>query len=257
MKIAFEQHGEGFPVILLHAFPLSGKMWLPQISSVTDSGFQLILPDLRGFGDTGNFADINAIEDMARDVAELLDNLQIEQAIIGGLSMGGYAAFNLYRLNPEKFKALILCDTNCAADSDEKRQNRYRLIEDIEKKGAQALIDKMLPNLIGEFTKQNNPHLAAELRRKFAETNPQAAIAALRGMAERADHCDLLSEISVPTLLIFGEEDVVTNLEIARSMSDKIKNSRLFVIENAGHYSNLEQPDRFNQIFVSFINQIR
>lgn len=256
MKIAFEQHGEGFPVILLHAFPLSRKMWAPQIEAVTQAGFSLILPDLRGFGETSNLADINTMEDMANDVAELLDFLQIEQAIVGGLSMGGYTAFNLFRSKPEKFKALILCDTNCAADTEEKRQNRFQLIENIEADGSQALIDKMLPNLVGRFTKENNQNLMFELERMFKESIPQSAIAALRGMAARADNCDLLPNIQVPTLLIFGAEDSVTNLEVARKMHEQIKNSQLSVIENAGHYSNLEQPETFNEAFISFIKRI-
>lgn len=255
MKIAYEQHGEGSPIVLLHAFPLSSKMWSPQIEALKSENFRLILPDLRGFGETNNFADINTMEDMANDVAELLDNLQIKQAVIGGLSMGGYVAFNLFRLQPERFRALVLCGTNCSADTKEKRENRYNLIEAIESKGAAALIDKILPNLISTFTKENNRDLVEEVRYQFEEVNPKAAIAALRGMAERADHCHLLKEIKVPTLLIFGEDDEVTNLEIAQQMQDKIGDSRLFVIEKAGHYSNLEQSGLFNQAIVSFIKQ--
>lgn len=256
MKIAFEEHGEGFPVVLLHAFPLSRKMWSPQIEAMTAENFRLILPDLRGFGETTNFADINSIEDMAKDVVGLLDNLEIEQAIIGGLSMGGYVTFNLFRLNPERFKAIILCDTNCSADTEEKRENRYQLVKEIEEKGSQALIDKMLPNLVGKFTKQNNEGLVSELSRIFAETNPQAAIAALRGMAERIDHTYLLAEIEIPTLFIFGEDDGVTNLETAQKMRNEVGNSQLCVVEKAGHYSNLEQPEKFNQAVISFIGQI-
>lgn len=252
----FEEHGDGFPVILLHAFPLSRKMWRPQIEAITAENFRLILPDLRGFGETGNFADINAMEDMAADVAGLLDNLKIERAVIGGLSMGGYVTFNLLRLNPEKFKALILCDTNYTADTEEKRQNRHQLIEKIEERGAKALIDNMLPNLIGNFTKQNNPNLISDLRRMFAETNPQAAIAALRGMAERKDHTEFLNEIKIPTVLIFGEDDAITNLETARKISEKIPFSNLSVIKNAGHYSNLEQPEDFNSALLNFLKTI-
>lgn len=256
MKITFEEHGEGFPVVLLHAFPLSGKMWSPQIKAITEEKFRLILPDLRGFGETSNFADINSIEDMAKDIAELLDNLEIEQAIIGGLSMGGYVTFNLFRLNPERFKAMILCDTNCSADTEEKRENRYKLIEEIEEKGSQALIDKMLPNLIGEITKQNNESLVSELSRTFTETNPQAAIAALRGMAERRDHSEILGEIKVPTILIFGEDDSITDVKTARQINEQIAFSNLSIIKNAGHYSNLEQPELFNSALMKFLKTI-
>ena len=256
MKIAFEEYGEGFPVVLLHAFPLSRKMWSPQIEAIRGTGFRLILPDLRGFGETNNFADINSIEDMASDISELLDSLEIELAIIGGLSMGGYVTFSLLRLNPQRFKALILCDTTCTADTDEKRRNRYQLIEKVEEKGAQALIENMLPNLVGEFTKQNNEKLLSELKQMFAETNPQAAIAALRGMAERKDRTEILSEIKIPTVLIFGEDDAITNLETARKMNEQIPFSNLSIIKNAGHYSNLEQPELFNSALLIFLKTI-
>lgn len=257
MKTPFEEsRRSGKPVVLLHAFPLSRKMWQPQTDALAAAGFHVILPDLRGFGENHNFADINTMEDLAKDVAELLDNLKIERAVIGGLSMGGYVTFNFYRLFPEKFAGLVLFDTNAAADSDEKRQSRFDLIDEIEKSGAQALIEGMLPNLISEHTKENNAELVEQLRTMFSAVNPQAAIAALRGMAERRDHTSLLKDIRVPTLLIFGEHDKITNPEIAEKMKSEIPDAALTVIKNAGHYSNLEQPEAFNDALVSFLKLV-
>lgn len=256
MNVAFQEVGNGFPVILLHAFPLSGEMWEQQAEFLADNNFRVVLPDLRGFGETTNFADINTMEDMAKDISELLDTLKIEQAIIGGLSMGGYVLFNLYRLYPQKFKAIILCDTNYADDTEEKRHQRFELIDQIEDRGGQALIDNMLPHLIGEFTKNSNPELVENLTRMFSEINPQAAVAALRGMAERQDHTSLLTQIDIPTLLIFGEEDKVTNLEIAAKMKENIQSSIFVKIKNAGHYSNLEQPEMFNQAIIKFVHSL-
>lgn len=256
MKLFFEQTGNGKPCVLLHAFPLSGKMWKPQIETLVEAGFNVIMPDLRGFGENHNFADINSIEDMAKDIAELLDNLDIEKAVFGGLSMGGYVLFNFFRLFPEKVSALIFCDTNYAADSEEKRLARFDLIEKIEKDGSKALIENMLPNLICEFTKQNNPNLVNDLEKTFSEVEPQAAIAALRGMAERLDHFEMLGKIKVPTALIFGEDDKITNLETAKKMHAEIPNSKLFIIKNAGHYSNLEQPEQFNASLSDFLGNL-
>lgn len=257
MNIAFEEFGEGFPLILLHAFPLSRKMWMPQTEALAaEKKFRVILPDLRGFGETTNFADINTMEDMANDISELLETLKIEQAVIGGLSMGGYIAFNLYRLHPEKFGALILCDTSYASDTDEKREKRFDLIEKIETQGPEALIEDLLPHLISDFTKQENESLVKKLKEMFSEANPQAAIAALRGMAERRDHAFILEEIRVPTLLIFGEDDQITNLEIAETMKEKISSSQLVKIKNAGHYSNLEQPEIFNETLIEFLEKL-
>ena len=231
-------------------------MWQSQTEALAAAGCHVITPDLRGFGENTNFADINTMEDMAKDVAELMDTLKIERAIIGGLSMGGYVTFNFYRLFPEKFAALLLFDTNPAADSEEKRQSRFDLIDAIEKTGAQALIDGMLPNLISDSTKENNADLVEKLKATFAAVNPQAAIAALRGMAERQDHTNLLKDVRVPALLIFGEHDKITNLEIAEKMKSEIPGAALTRIKHAGHYSNLEQPESFNAALVSFVKLV-
>lgn len=256
MKTPFQESGGGKPVVLLHAFPLSRKMWQPQIDALGAAGFHVILPDLRGFGENHNFADINSMEDLAKDISDLLETLKIESAVIGGLSMGGYVTFNLYRLFPEKFAGLLLFDTNAAADSEEKRESRFDLIDEIEKSGAQALIDGMLPNLICDWTKENNPDLVEKLKAMFAQVNPRAAIAALRGMAERKDHMNLLKDIDVPTLMIFGEHDKITNLEIAEKMKSAIPGAALAKIKNAGHYSNLEQPEAFNDALISFVKLV-
>ena len=256
MKIAFEEHGDGYPVILLHAFPLSRQMWKQQFESLNKAGYRVIAPDLRGFGESTNFADINSMEAMAHDVAELTNDLKIEKAVIGGLSMGGYVAFNFFRLFPHKTAALILCDTNSAADTDEKRASRLDMIEKIEEKGSQALIEEMLPSLVSEYTKTKNSVLMNALAQMFEATDRQALIAALRGLAERESHDELLKSIDVPTLLIFGEEDSITDFEVARCLKNRISRSRLFIIENAGHYSNLEQPEQFNAVMLNFLKTV-
>lgn len=257
MKVAFVEKGKGKPVVLLHAFPLTGKMWQPQIETLLAANCRVILPDFRGFGENHNFADINTMEDLANDIVELLNSLKIEKAIFGGLSMGGYVLFNLYRLFPQKFGAVVFADTNCGADTEEKREARFDLIEKIEKEGVAALIENMLPNLISDHTKQNNPELVKKLEADFSGVNPQGAIAALRGMAAREDCCDPAEKISVPTVLIFGENDKITNLEIAAQMHSKIQNSKLIKIKNAGHYSNLEQPEQFNFALREFVESVQ
>lgn len=256
MKLPYKEFGTGKPLILIHAFPLSSSMWEPNIDELTKIGCKLFLPDMRGFGENINFADINLVEDMAGDVAELIETLGIERSIIGGLSMGGYITFNLYRLHPEKFSAMILCDTNFSNDSIESKQKRLELIDEIEALGNKALIEKMLPNLISDSTKIKNKTLVSELINEFKEVEPQSAIAALRGMAERIDHSNILDKINVPTLLVFGESDKITNLEIATEMNSKIPNSKLNIIKDAGHYSNLEKPTEFNSVLTNFINNL-
>lgn len=256
MKIAFEDHGEGFPIILIHAFPLSGKMWKAQAEHLLQSNYRVILPDMRGFGGTDSFSDINAVEDMAGDVSELMDTLKLPEAIIGGLSMGGYVALEMYRSFPDKIKALVLCDTNHAADTDEKREARFDLIEKIEKDGSRALIDTMLPKLVSERAKNGNTRLIEDLEKQFLETNPKAAIAALRGMAQRNDHTGTLSKINVPSLLVFGADDQVTPPSIGEFMRENISSAELVKIDAAGHYSNLEQPAAFNDALTAFLTAL-
>lgn len=257
MNIPFEEIGSGQPVVLLHAFPLNRKMWQMQAQALAAKNYRVILPDLRGFGENNNFADINTMEDMARDIAQLLDTLKVEKAVIGGLSMGGYVLFNFYRLFPQKISGLIFCDTGCAADTDEKRETRFDLIEKIEAEGSQALINEMLPNLVSPHTRKSNNELMAKIEEMFRAADPKGAIAALRGMAERQDTCNIMGEIKVPVLLIFGEDDKVTNLEIAGKMQETISKARLITIKNAGHYSNLEQPEQFNSALIDFLGAVK
>ena len=256
MKIAFEEHGKGDPIILLHAFPLSRQMWKQQFEPLIQADYRVIAPDLRGFGESSNFSDINSMEAMAQDVAELMDNLNIEKAVIGGLSLGGYVAFNFFRLFPLKVAALLLCDTDSAADTDEKRASRIDMIEKIEDRGSEVLVEDMLPKLVSDDTKSNNNELMNALEQMFAGADRQALIGALRGMAERESHDELLKSIAVPTFLIFGEEDSITDLEVAGSLKDRIPASGLFIIKNAGHYSNLEQPEQFNAAVLDFLKAV-
>jgi 3-oxoadipate enol-lactonase len=256
MNLSYEEIGSGKPIVLIHAFPLSGRMWKFQTEILANAGFRVILPDLPGFGGNTQLSQRFSIEEMAAQILQILDSLNIKKAIFGGLSMGGYVLFNLFRLAPEKVSALIFCDTTYSADTMEKRNSRFELISKIENQGSGALIENMLPNLISDQTKQNNPELKTELEEIFLKVNPDSAINALRSMAERKDNADILNKISVPTLLIFGEFDKVTNLENARVMDQTISDSELAIIENAGHYSNLEQPQQFNAAILNFCNRI-
>ncbi len=257
MEFVYEDLGEGFPVVLIHAFPLSKSMWKPNIDSILNSNYRVICLDLPGFGNNKIASDELTMEGIANYISDLLNKLKIKKAIFCGLSMGGYVTFNLYRLFPELVSGLILCDTNCEDEDSSKQQLRYDLIKEIEAKGSQALIDNILPNLISGFTKLNNKDLVKKLEKDFLEASSVSAIAALKAMAIRKDHTYLLQEINIPTLLIFGEQDKVTNLETANLMNERIQNSTLKVIKNAGHYSNLENPDEFNIAVTSFLNSFK
>lgn len=256
MPVGFEEHGSGEPVVLIHAFPLSRKMWTPQIKAFAGENIRLILPDLPGFGDSTLPPDGMSLEEMARGVAGLIDELGIEKAVIGGLSMGGYVTFNLFRIRPDLFKAAVFCDTTSAADTEEKRSGRLATVEKIKDLGMQILIDEMLPNLIGEYTKANNGRLVSELKQMFADTDPRAAVAAMEATAERKDHTYLLPDIAVPTFFIVGDQDKLTDAGVAEKMHSQVTGSNIAIIRNAGHYTNLEQPEQFNEALLSFCGSV-
>ncbi len=249
--LAFKEKGNGYPVVLLHAFPLDSEMWFPQMPLANEK-FRFLCLDLPSFGESAPL-DENSLENIAKKVLQTLDSLKIEKAAIGGLSMGGYVTFNLYRIAPERFFAVLLFDTSPLADTEEKRNSRFELINEVEQKGSFALIEKMLPNLISEHTKNENQSLVEWLKEKFSKTNPKGVVKALEAMAHRKDHSYMLKDISVPTLLIFGEHDNVTNLEIAEKMRSEIPNAELHKIPKAGHYSNLENPEAFNSALKNFL----
>lgn len=252
MKNDFEIYGEGNPLVFLHAFPLNNRMWLGNIDLLIENGFQVILPNL--FFESENK---NALAETAARIGELIDSLQIERAVFAGLSMGGYVCFNLYRTRPEIFAGLILCDTNSSADTEEKRQSRFETIEKMKTGGNQVLVDSMLPNLVSEYAKEFNPNLFEELKEMIFKTDPTDNINALSAMAFRKNHDEMLERIKVPTALIFGAEDKITDLEIAEKMHGRIRSSELTVIPNAGHYANLEQPESFNRIVLKFAQSVK
>ncbi len=256
MKLAYDEFGIGEPVLLLHGFPLSGKMWAETAEAVSSEGYRVILPDLRGFGESRCGNEIFPIEEMANDVSQLLDFLKIEKSIIGGLSMGGYVTFNLFRIFPEKFRALILCDTNYTSEPKENLPARQSLVDQIEKHGAQALVDQMLPKAVSEYSKINNPKLISALTDEFLACDASSAAAAIRGITLRKDHTATLSKIDVPTILIFGQEDKITDVEGAEKMYNRIQGAKLSVIPNAGHLSNLENPKVFNSTVLEFIRSL-
>src|SRR5690606_8369338 len=160
------------------------------------------------------------------------------------------------RIRPDLFKAAVFCDTTSTADTDEKRAGRLATVEKMKTGGMQVLIDGMLPNLVGEFTKKNNGELVAALEHTFAETDPRSAIAAMEAMAARKDHTYLLNEIDMPTLFVVGDQDKLTDTSVAENMHSQVKNSKIAPITNAGHYTNLEQPAALNDALLSFCTTV-
>lgn len=256
IEIAYTDAGAGEKaIVLLHGHPFNRSMWSEQIVAL-QSKYHVIAPDLRGYGESGLEGEISPMSLMARDVNQLLDSLRLEKIVLGGLSMGGYAALEFYNLFPEKVAALVLADTKAAADSEEAKKKRLETAEKLMSEGIEPLVEELLPKVFAPETLEQQAETVARVREMMLKTSPAGAAAGLRGMAERADHTTLLEKINVPTLIIVGEKDELTPPAEAEKMNRAIKNSRLVKISRAGHLSPVENPSEFNRAVENFLMKI-
>ena len=252
IKIAYTDAGSGRPVVLIHGYPFNRSLWSEQVIALSNS-YRVIAPDLRGFGETEVTAGSATMNQMAQDVAELMDQLQIPRAVIGGLSMGGYVALAFYKQFPSRVRALILADTRAQADTEEAKQTRAQQAEKALSEGMAGIADAMLPKLLTPDTVSKRPDIVMHVRDMMLKTKPEGAAAALRGMTEREDQTPLLSQISAPTLILVGAEDAITPVADSEKMHHAIPNARLVLLENAGHVSNLERTEQFNDAMLEFL----
>lgn len=243
-RVRYLEAGAGWPVLLLHAFPVNADLWRPQLERAPD-GWRVIAPDMTP-------APGETIERMASDVLRLADHLEIERAVIGGLSMGGYVTFAAHRQAPERFVGMLLANTRAAADTAEARAGRDRMMAVAREKGATAIADEMLPRLLGATSLRERPEVCERVRR-MAESLPADTIgAALAAMKDRPDSMPDLERISCATLVVGSDEDVVTPLAEVEQMQARIPRSRLVVLHRAGHLSNAETPEQFSHALTDF-----
>lgn len=254
IDIGYDDHGIGQPVIFLHAFPLNRSMWEGQLLALLNAhGFRGVALDLRGFGESGIDADVSTMEQFADDVAALMDALGMQDAILCGLSMGGYVTFAFLRKYPQRVRGLILCDTKPDADSDEGKANREKIAQLVETQGQNAVADVQVPKLLSTYTRQHHVAVEERVRQIIAASTKQGIAAASRGMALRRDAHDLLATIRCPTLVVVGEQDSLTPPQVAQLYAEDIQNARFVVVPYAGHLSNLEQPEAFFEVIYTFL----
>jgi 3-oxoadipate enol-lactonase len=271
-RLAFDDAGRGSAVILLHGYPFDRSMWREQVDVLSARGFRAIAPDLRGFGESVaqtsvcESSELNhrlkpmppttTMADMARDVAALMDDLEIESAVICGLSMGGYVAFEFVHLFPERVKALVLAGTRAPADNEQEKQGRRQQVEQMLTSGMDGIAEASLPKLLGPRTRAEKPAVGARVREMILRSDPSGAAAAQRGMAVRRDYSEDLANIQAPTLVIVGRDDPIRPVHDAEFMHKGIRNSRLKIIEDAAHMTNMEQPEVFNRALLDFLQLI-
>lgn len=256
INISYDDVGEGeLTVIFLHGFPFDKSMWHSQVSFLEKS-YRCIAMDIRGFGKSINSEANSSIDIFSDDVIQLMDQLHIKEAVVCGLSMGGYIALNFSSRYSDRIKALILCDTQCIADSDAAREKRHKSIEEILKDGHDNFVDKFIKSIFCQNTHNTKPEIVSQLKTLVSANPIPVFINGLKALANRTETCTKLTDIVIPTLIVCGQEDELTPVSQSEFMHQQIKGSMLHVIENAGHMSNLEQEDEFNKILLNFLSAL-
>ncbi len=252
----FDEGSENAPVIIfIHGFPFNKSMWIKQAEALKENA-RVIAYDVRGHGDTDSGTQDFSIELFVQDLISLLDKLKIEKAILCGLSMGGYIALNAVENHPERFSALVLCDSNCIADTPDAKEKRMKAIENIRENGVKNYVDESIEYLLAAENFTTKPGLVDEIRTMMVNTAWKTLVNTLQALSTRKETCSKLPEIRIPVLIIVGKEDIVTPPEAAQFIHEKIKGSLLSILPHAGHLSNLENPDKFNEILKKFIASV-
>ncbi len=249
--------GTGPTIVFVHAFPLSREMWRPQIERF-GTEFRVVAPDLPGFGGSSGFVAEPSVDLMADDLAALLDALGILGSVtLAGLSMGGYVALAFARRHPHRLRALILANTRAEPDDETAKANRNRLIEQARGQTAGEIFEPLLPRMLSPTTLSHRPEVVDELRRIAAQQSTEGIIAASQALRDRPDARPQLGQISVPTLVISGADDVITPPSVLQTLAQAIPTARLEMIQNAGHLANLEQPEDFNNRIQNFLRSLQ
>ena len=243
--------GAGWPVLLIHAFPLSAEMWRPQLEAVPP-GWRYVAPDLRGFGRSPAGQQPPTVDDYAVDLESVLDALEIETAVIGGLSMGGYVTFALHRRAADRFTGLVLADTKAEADTPEAREARRTMSALVRARGVGAVADSMLPRLLGEQSRGSE--VTGVVRGLIEANSAEGVDHAIHALMMRPDSSGDLAALRLPVLVIVGAEDVITPPADSERMVRATERSQLVVVPGAGHLSNLEAPAAFSTALANFLN---
>jgi pimeloyl-ACP methyl ester carboxylesterase len=254
-KIFYEIEGQGPPLVLLHPFPANHKFWRPA-AALLDSRYRLILPDLRGHGASEPGDGPATMEKHVADVVRVLEAVGISKAIFVGVSIGGYVLFEFWRHYRERVQALILCDTRGQADTPDGRASRLKSADEVLQNGPDAFLEQMLQKLLGASTRSSRPDLVASARKMLGEMKPAGIAAVQRGMAARPDSIPTLKIITVPTLIVVGEEDTLTPLADSELMRQHIADSRLEIVPRAGHFAPFEQHQAVVAIVRRFLDEL-
>ena len=252
----YEENGQGIPLLLIHGFPHDHTLWQPQLDGLQDVA-RVIAPDLRGFGIVEEVPHTMTMDDYAADIKALLDDLGIDKAVIGGLSMGGYVALAFAANHPDRLLGLVLCNTRAVADNEQAREARYATAQKALDEGLTAIAEGMLPKMISKRSELAHPDLSMTVENMMARQSPEAVAAAARGMAIRPDRTPMLGTIKVPVLVITGSADTLIPPAESEAMAARIADSEVVVIPDVAHLSNSEDPEAFNAAVRHFLHRVK
>jgi 3-oxoadipate enol-lactonase len=255
-EIFFDIAGSGPPVVLLHPFPVCREFWIP-VSQFLSNRYRLIMPDLRGHGDSSLGDGPATMAKHAADVSRVMTAAGVDRAPVVGVSIGGYVIFEFWRQFRERVSALALCNTKAAADSAEARAGRLQAAEDVLQKGTEIFFEGMLPKVLAETTRRSRPNLVDGALRMMRKMSPEDVAGVQRGMADRPDSIPTAQSINVPTLIITGDEDTATGVPEAEVMKQNIGRSEMKVVPKAGHYSPWEQPQDVGRLLRQFLDSVQ
>jgi 3-oxoadipate enol-lactonase len=256
VELAYTDEGRGTPLLLIHAFPLNKSMWETQARAFKAS-YRVITIDLRGHGKSEAPLWRYTMEQFADDLCGLLDHLGVGKAVLGGLSMGGYALFAFYRKYPDRATALVLADTKAGVDTPEGKAGRYAMAQKLSKEGIGTVEEAMLPRLLSPGTLRTQSPIVEQVRQMIRSTPVSGIVGDLMAMTDREDALPLLPRITCPTLVVVGEQDQATPPAESRLIAESIPGAHLVIIPRAGHLANLEEPEAFNRALLRFLEGLK
>jgi 3-oxoadipate enol-lactonase len=254
-EIVYWTLGDGPPVVLLHPFPAHHEFWTP-VADALSTRYRVILPDLRGHGESEVGEGPATMEKHAADIAHVMDDADVGRAPLIGVSIGGYALFEFWREHRGRVAALALCNTKAPADNAEARAARLKAADEVLDRGTEPFFQTMIPRLLAATTRETRPDLVDGALRMLRKMSPNGVAQVQRGMAERPDSVATLKTINVPTLIVTGDEDILTGVNEAKLMHQHIPGSQMRVIPKAGHYSPWEQPEEAIRLLRQFLDAL-
>lgn len=254
-EIVYWVLGDGPGIVLLHPFPVHHEFWLP-VAEVLATRYRVLMPDLRGHGESGIGEGPATMEKHASDIAHVMDDADVGRAPLIGVSIGGYALFEFWRRHRGRVAGLGLCNTKAQADGPEARAGRLQAANDVLQRGTEPFFESMIAKVLGKTTRDMRPDLVDGALRMMGQMSPEDVAQVQRGMAARPDSIETAKTINVPTLLVTGAEDLMTGVNEAELMHQHISGSQVRVITKAGHYAAWEQPEESAKVLRQFVDSL-